>query len=92
MGVSIDVYRCRIGTFLPGSVSVKRNNTIPAVSSKSSSYILILLIMLASCSFFLAYSLHISSSISYNIKPKSYAPASTSTQQCVTLPSPRCSH
>ena len=73
MGVSIAVYRCRIGTFQSrNSVLSTRKNSCSSMSSRSSSSIFAFLTILLSCSFVLAHSIHISRSIHFNVKPPTY--------------------
>ena len=91
MGVSIEVYRCRIGTFQSKSVLVAGKNTCSSISSKTSSSIFIFFTILLSCSVILAHSVHTSRSIQFNIKLEKYPSGSAwnpSSGQTGGLPSP----
>ena len=75
MGVPIEVYRCRIGTFQPSLKSIKGTNTTSSLSARSSSRITIFLLLLISSSFLASFALHNSHAISYRFSPRPYTSA-----------------
>ena len=90
MGVPIEVYRCRIGTFQPSLKSIKGTNTTS--SPRSSSSIITFLLILISSSFLASFALYNFHAISYRFSQGPYTSAmNTSSLQSRDLSSQWCS-
>ena len=92
MGVPLDVYRCRIGTFQNYSKSANGNNTTSTQSTRVSSSITIFLLILTSSSFLFSVAVYSSDVISYRGNSETHHSVfNASSLPSISLPPSCCS-